>query len=237
MLESLLHLKSDPSILISWTREQCLQMVHWLCAVPPEVSAQRNQELAVLHCLFTCGKISINDTFRCPDSENQETALSLAVAADNPVLVRYLLKMGASPDVLVGWDARARGPHQFAFDRIPSNSDGYHRLLLQYCQIPTRSSVKEVLLIPSMEMSEFIQCVADHQILDQFTPGVEYDVVWARADPQVVETWSRLHCAYLYERLVRRRPCGPISSDFSVINLLLSRSGKVLFNGGSLKYG
>ncbi|XP_055333796.1 uncharacterized protein LOC129585219 [Paramacrobiotus metropolitanus] len=225
-----LQIKHDPTVLLDMPREQLHNLILWFCSMYTESCVHEPMpDLCVLHCLLTTDAISINDQLRLPFGDGMETPLSLAILARNMSLVAYLLKMGASPDTLVGSDPNVRRPTRLAFDRLDGNLIEVFSHVIALCERPVRSSMDEALLTSNLEGNDFVQCVQDHDMVMGFSEGIEYDMAEAKLDPTVVEKWSKLHCCYVFARIIRRRPTGPLPRDYFLVDLLLA-SGKVSVN-------
>jgi hypothetical protein len=76
--------------------------------------------------------------------------------------------------------------------------------------------------------SGFLEWVQGTKI-SNFDQGVEYDVSQIKLDPISVRKWSRPHTSFVFAKLVKRRPGGPIAKDFPVIDVLLS-GGQISVN-------
>jgi hypothetical protein len=141
ILDILSQLRRDPTIIASWEQKKCNEVFAWLCSNEPENPVFASEDYTALHCLLRTASITVDSLFKQQVDPAVETALSLALLNNNPSLVRYLLKMAASPDILVGWNLQLHKSCSFAFDRVDGESEVFwRRFILQYCKEPCRVS-------------------------------------------------------------------------------------------------
>lgn len=138
------QMSEDPTSGRDWLEEDCRKFICWLLRESdinrPRSSGATRQDIYLLHCLLSTDVYRIDDLLLPTDDGVIETALSLAVSKNDTVLIKYLLKMGASADVLIGPVSSAfNKPSLYASDRP---CPAYPSLLIQYGRRPKRKPLQ-----------------------------------------------------------------------------------------------
>ncbi|OQV18324.1 hypothetical protein BV898_07528 [Hypsibius exemplaris] len=220
------EIRRDPTNLFSYSQKECLGLLAWLINPTNPVSPINSAypDYTVLHCLLRTPGVSIDSVLQTSNEPGRETAFSLAVLDNNVALGQYLLKMNASPDILVGWSAFSQRACCLALDRVGNSTEieaVWRDLILRFCKVPCRIS-DEDRQAPEYPISDFgfLEWVKESEI-SQFDQGIEYDVSVIKLQPESVAQWSRIRTSFVFAKLMKRRPGGAIACDFPVIDFLL----------------
>ena len=141
-VDVLTSIRRDPTIFFSWSDGQCKELLLWLCTSDdPANPVLVGHDYTVLHCLLRTPTFPIDCPLK-PPGRHKETAFSLAVEGGHFELGKYLLKMGASPDVLIGWDPVLHRESYFALDRMVDTKAElvWRDFILQFCKTPCREA-------------------------------------------------------------------------------------------------
>ncbi|GAU99997.1 hypothetical protein RvY_10921 [Ramazzottius varieornatus] len=231
------QVSEDPTSGRDWSEEDCRKFVCWLLRDSdlnrPRSSGATRQDMYLLHCLLSTDVYHIDGLLLPTEDGVIETALSLAVSKNDTVLIKYLLKMGASADVLIGPVSSAfNKPSLYASDRpCPT----YPSLLIQYGRRPKRRPLQPETQLAEIENNlvdhvAYLEAIQTNQVIHPFDKGIEYDMAQVTQNPDVVKTWSRTHRAYVYARLNQRRPNGPKVGEFNRLDIFLTYKGDISVN-------
>ncbi|GAU95079.1 hypothetical protein RvY_06757 [Ramazzottius varieornatus] len=191
-------------------------------------------DIVLLHCLLTTEAFHVDELVQTADEGCIETALSLSVLHNDVELIKYLRKVGASPDIMIGpVSSMFNKPSMLASDRPCPE---FQTMILQYCQPPARVPVQveedDIWRLENdlPDQADFLQLIQSKNIVQFFDKGIEYDRARIARDPNNIKTWTRLHRAYVYATLNQRRPNGPLPEEFQQIALFLDYKGDISVN-------
>ena len=138
-LDLVRQMSANPTAGKDWELADIIKFLGWLLwesALDRGTPERNRQDIFAIHCLLSTKVFHIDQLLRPLEDGVLETCLSLAVKKNDVTLITYLLKMGASPDVLVGpVSSFFSKPALFASDRpCPT----YAALLLEHGKAHSR---------------------------------------------------------------------------------------------------
>ena len=148
-LDLVRQLSVDPMAGQGWEADAVKKLLVWIWWESDlnKPSPERNrQDIFILHSLLVTNVYHVDELLCPPKDSVVETALSRAVEKNDKELIIFLLKKGASLDVLIGPVLSIGKPALFASDRT---CPMFAALILEHVKSPSRVPVNTVMYFPS----------------------------------------------------------------------------------------